>query len=95
MRSTSLVGMFQDESGVGRVTSMLHAHSDRVNCVSWLRVDAVSSPASQNQLLSGAADNNVIIWKCVDETSAMVTSLTVTECNYCSCFYLSTNWMKF
>ena len=51
--------------------AMLHGHSDRVNCVTWTRGDAASSSP---WLLSGAADNNIIVWKCVDE---MVTCITV------------------
>ena len=54
------------------MTAMLHGHTDRVNCVAWVRSDVATAKTGSPLLLSGAADDNVIVWKYADEASSMV-----------------------
>ncbi len=58
------------------MTTVLHGHSDRVNCVAWEQRGADAGSVSSPLLLSGAADNNIIIWKCADGASGRVIHIT-------------------
>ena len=62
--------IFQAHCGkLEKVVFMLHGHGRRVNCVRWISANSISNDPL---LVSGAVDGNVIVWKCIDQTSDKV-----------------------
>lgn len=65
-----------DDVGLEKVTHLLHGHTGRVNCVRWVSnttspTDAAPLPDASLSpscplLVSGAADNKVMVWKSKD-----------------------------
>ena len=56
-----------------QVYMTLHGHGDRVNCVHWVTTRSGQSDITkkgQRELVSGAADGSVCVWKETEEEEA-------------------------
>lgn len=58
--------LFQRDNGAGLITKLLKGHRGKVHCVKWLNRNTKRTKTAELELISGASDSNIIVWKIQD-----------------------------